>query len=124
MASGLVSRFRRRCRPSERDVARFHGDEGIQDTAKIAGRNALQGPVEREVEDRVEDETLAEVSIETDACHRGKGAGVSASTAWSCATTAAPSPIAPPTRFADPERTSPTANTPRILDSSGSSRGL
>ena len=34
------------------------------------------------------------------------------------ATAAAPSPIAPPTRFADPERTSPTANTPGMLDSS------
>jgi hypothetical protein len=49
--------------------------------------------------------------------------GTSASTVWSCATTAAPSPIAPPTRFADPERTSPTANTPGILDSSGNGRG-
>src|SRR5712692_11266355 len=30
----------------------------------------------------------------------------------SAATTCAPSPIAPPTRLTDPERTSPTANTP------------
>src|ERR1700687_1010593 len=29
-----------------------------------------------------------------------------------CATTAAPSPIAPPTRLTEPDRTSPTANTP------------
>ena len=31
----------------------------------------------------------------------------------------APSPIAPPTRLTEPERTSPTANTPGTLDSSG-----
>ena len=37
---------------------------------------------------------------------------------WICATTAAPSPIAPPTRLTEPERTSPTANTPGTLDSS------
>ena len=30
---------------------------------------------------------------------------------------AAPSPIAPPTRFTDPDRTSPTAYTPGTLDS-------
>jgi hypothetical protein len=39
---------------------------------------------------------------------------------WIRATAAAPSPIAPPTRFAEPERTSPTANTPGTVDSSGS----
>src|SRR5712664_3131982 len=33
----------------------------------------------------------------------------------SAATTCAPSPIAPPTRLTDPERTSPTANTPHVL---------
>jgi hypothetical protein len=37
---------------------------------------------------------------------------------WTSATAAAPSPIAPPTRFTDPERASPTAYTPRTLDSS------
>src|SRR3989475_6740289 len=39
--------------------------------------------------------------------------------AWICATTAAPSPIAPPTRLTEPERTSPIANTPGTLVSSG-----
>jgi hypothetical protein len=34
------------------------------------------------------------------------------------ATAAAPSPMAPPTRLTEPERTSPTANTPGTLDSS------
>src|SRR5690348_3490178 len=37
----------------------------------------------------------------------------------SAATTCAPSPIAPPTRFTEPERTSPTANTPGTDVSSG-----
>src|SRR6267154_50693 len=37
----------------------------------------------------------------------------------SAATTCAPSPIAPPTRLTDPERTSPTANTPGTVVSSG-----
>jgi hypothetical protein len=37
---------------------------------------------------------------------------------WTSATAAAPSPIAPPTRFTDAERTSPTAYTPGTLDSS------
>src|SRR6266508_1533571 len=37
---------------------------------------------------------------------------------WISATAAAPSPIAAPTRFTEPERTSPTANTPGTLDSS------
>jgi hypothetical protein len=37
-----------------------------------------------------------------------------------CATTAAPSPIAPPTRLTEPDRTSPTANTPSRFDSNGS----
>src|SRR3989442_2191232 len=34
---------------------------------------------------------------------------------WICATTAAPSPIAPPTRLTEPARTSPIANTPATL---------
>ena len=38
---------------------------------------------------------------------------------WINATTAAPSPMAPPTRFTEPERTSPTANTPGAFDASG-----
>ena len=37
---------------------------------------------------------------------------------WISATTAAPSPIAPPTRLTEPERTSPTAKTPGTLVSS------
>src|SRR6267143_4447328 len=37
----------------------------------------------------------------------------------SAATTCAPSPMAPPTRLTDPERTSPTANTPGTEVSSG-----
>src|SRR6187551_2778379 len=37
----------------------------------------------------------------------------------SAATTCAPSPIAPPTRLTEPERTSPTANTPGTEVSSG-----
>src|SRR3984885_14381775 len=48
-------------------------------------------------------------------------AGFSASPRNPCsaATTCAPSPIAPPTRLTDPERTSPTANTPGTEVSSG-----
>src|SRR4249920_2414752 len=38
----------------------------------------------------------------------------------SWATTAAPSPIAPPTRLTEPERTSPTAKMPATLDCSES----
>jgi len=41
---------------------------------------------------------------------------------WICATAAAPSPMAPPTRLTEPERTSPTAKTPGMLDSSGAGR--
>jgi hypothetical protein len=37
--------------------------------------------------------------------------------AWMSATAAAPSPIAPPTRLTDPDRTSPTTYTPGTLDS-------
>src|SRR5712671_4188435 len=40
----------------------------------------------------------------------------------SAATTCAPSPIAPPTRLTDPERTSPTANTPGTEVSSGATK--
>ena len=39
----------------------------------------------------------------------------------SCATTAAPSPMAAPTRFTEPQRTSPTAKIPSIPVSNGSS---
>ncbi len=39
---------------------------------------------------------------------------------WSCATTAAPSPMAAPTRFTEPQRTSPTAKMPSTPVSSGS----
>src|SRR3977135_1119224 len=48
-------------------------------------------------------------------------AGFAASPRKPCnaATTCAPSPIAPPTRLTDPERTSPTANTPGTEVSSG-----
>src|SRR6185295_16154888 len=45
-------------------------------------------------------------------------AGVSTKKECSSGTTAAPSPIAPPTRLTEPQRTSPTANTPNMLDSS------
>src|ERR1700674_1583938 len=40
----------------------------------------------------------------------------------SSAPTTAPSPMAAPTRLTDPDRTSPEANTPRTLVSSGSGR--
>src|SRR3977135_581486 len=48
-------------------------------------------------------------------------AGFAASPRKPCnaATTCAPSPMAPPTRLTDPERTSPTANTPGTEVSSG-----
>src|SRR5256885_1253791 len=46
----------------------------------------------------------------------------SARATWSCATTAAPSPIAPPIRLTEPDRTSPTANTPGRFDSRGNVR--
>jgi hypothetical protein len=42
-----------------------------------------------------------------------------ASKECSSVTTAAPSPITAPKRLTDPDRTSPTAKTPRMLDSSG-----
>ena len=48
------------------------------------------------------------------------GAPCAASTWWICATTAAPSPIAAPTRLVEAARTSPMANTPGMLVSSGS----
>jgi hypothetical protein len=41
---------------------------------------------------------------------------------YSSATTPAPSPIAAPTRFTEPDRASPMANTPPTLVSSGSAR--
>src|SRR6202041_3515313 len=44
--------------------------------------------------------------------HYSAGFAVSPRNPCSAATTCAPSPIAPPTRLTDPERTSPTANTP------------
>src|SRR6516225_4865936 len=48
------------------------------------------------------------------ACGVDQSAGLATSPRKPCsaATTAAPSPIAPPTRLTEPERTSPTANTP------------
>src|SRR5262249_28500104 len=59
------------------------------------------------------------------ACRSRAGATVGrARKAWICATTAAPSPIAAPTRFTEPARTSPIANTPATLvcrESAGSS---
>src|SRR6202008_1889432 len=47
-------------------------------------------------------------------CAGSYNAGLATSPRKPCsaATTCAPSPIAPPTRLTDPERTSPTANTP------------
>src|SRR3954452_10375628 len=51
------------------------------------------------------------------------GLAVSPRKPCSAATTCAPSPIAPPTRLTDPERTSPTANTPgTVVSSSGTGR--
>ena len=46
----------------------------------------------------------------------------SARTLWICATTAAPSPTAAATRFVEPARTSPMANTPGRFVSSGNAR--
>src|SRR5436190_5790413 len=53
--------------------------------------------------------------------HETYSAGFAASPRYPCsaATTCAPSPIAPPTRLTEPERTSPTANTPGTVVSSG-----
>src|SRR3977135_595121 len=61
-------------------------------------------------------------------CHRRPlpySAGFAASPRKPCnaATTCAPSPIAPPTRLTDPERTSPTANTPGTEGSSTEAAG-
>src|ERR1700730_12810851 len=53
---------------------------------------------------------------------RGGRAAPFARTVCSSAPTTAPSPIAAPTRLTDPDRTSPAANTPRALVSSGSGR--
>src|ERR1700738_1238814 len=51
------------------------------------------------------------------------GFAVSPRKPCSAATTCAPSPIAPPTRLTDPERTSPTANTPGTeVSSAGTGR--
>ena len=44
--------------------------------------------------------------------HHSDGFAASPRKACSAATTCAPSPMAPPTRLTEPERTSPTANTP------------
>jgi multidrug efflux pump subunit AcrB len=51
---------------------------------------------------------------------RGGRAAPFARTVCNSAATVAPSPIAAPTRLTDPDRTSPQANTPRTLVSSGS----
>src|SRR6476659_1322583 len=51
--------------------------------------------------------------------HYSAGFAASPRKPCSAATTCAPSPIAPPTRLTDPERTSPTANTPGTVVSSG-----
>src|SRR6478672_9368441 len=51
--------------------------------------------------------------------HYSAGFAASPRKPCSAATTCAPSPIAPPTRLTDPERTSPTANTPGTEVSSG-----
>src|SRR3979411_3292377 len=50
------------------------------------------------------------------------GFAVSPRKPCSAATTCAPSPMAPPTRLTDPERTSPTANTPGTEVSSCATR--
>src|SRR5229473_4577917 len=57
------------------------------------------------------------------ALHQSAGFAASPRKPCSAATTCAPSPIAPPTRLTDPERTSPTANTPGTeVSSSGTGR--
>src|SRR3981189_2181156 len=53
---------------------------------------------------------------------RGDTAAPFARAVCSSAPTTAPSPMAAPTRLTDPGRTSPEANTPRTLVSSGSGR--
>src|SRR3984893_7719196 len=50
--------------------------------------------------------------------HHNAGLAASPRKPCSAATTCAPSPIAPPTRLTDPERTSPTAKTPGTEGSS------
>src|SRR6202171_2741910 len=56
------------------------------------------------------------------AASRGDTAAPFVRAVCSSAPTTAPSPMAAPTRLTDPDRTSPEANTPRTLVSSGSGR--
>src|SRR4029078_13456250 len=58
-----------------------------------------------------EDQRLSR-DLQEDAAAGVRTGPSSARQPWSWATTAAPSPIAPPTRFTEPLRTSPTAKTP------------
>src|SRR5215213_530046 len=59
------------------------------------------------------------VLASADTPHHSDGFAASPRKPCSAATTWAPSPIAPPTRLTEPERTSPTANTPGTEVSSG-----
>ena len=66
--------------------------------------------------------TWVQASVLIGAPSATAGCGVGRDSACSAATTWAPSPTAPPTRLTEPERTSPTANTPGRLVSSGRAR--
>src|ERR1700710_28537 len=57
--------------------------------------------------------------VHHDVANHGGAFAASPRNPCNAATTWAPSPMAPPTRFTDPERTSPTAKTPGTLDCSG-----
>src|ERR1700710_1944980 len=60
--------------------------------------------------------------VHHDVANHGGAFAASPRNPCNAATTWAPSPIAPPTRLTDPERTSPTANTPGTDVSSADAR--
>src|ERR1700689_3760678 len=79
--------FTRLCKsPSTLSVDYLYADEALRSRANAAGSDCCDGVEARRRK----------------ACSSG--------------TTAAPSPMAPPTRLTEPERTSPTAKTPVTLD--------
>lgn len=56
-------------------MTRLDRDEGLQNPVEVTGGNGLERSVEREVADLVEDETAAEMRVETPLCHRGLDRG-------------------------------------------------
>src|SRR5437868_6836349 len=114
MAGGMEMRGRVLVRGivAAADMAAGAADAQVQPAA--AGFQALLAS------ERARRHVLDAGDVATALCGHGHSAGLAASPRKPCsaATTCAPSPIAPPTRLTDPERTSPTANTPGTVVSS------